>query len=69
MHGFAFNVNTDLNYFNYINPCGFTDREVTSFSRELGKAMNMEKVKSELKYFLGEIFNIEWKNGTLGDDE
>jgi len=61
MHGFAFNVNTDLNYFNYINPCGFTDREVTSLSRELGKEINIEEIKSELKYTLAEIFNIEWK--------
>ncbi len=61
MHGFAFNVNTDLNYFNHINPCGFADREVTSLSRELGQVVNMEKIKSELKYSLAEIFNIEWK--------
>lgn len=61
MHGFAFNVNTDLNYFKYINPCGFIDMEVTSLSRELGQEMNIEKIKSELKYSLAEIFNIEWK--------
>jgi lipoyl(octanoyl) transferase len=61
MHGFAFNVNTDLNYFNFINPCGFTDREVTSLSRELGEEINIDKIKSELKYLLAEIFNIEWK--------
>jgi lipoyl(octanoyl) transferase len=61
MHGFAFNVNTDLNYFNYINPCGFTDREVTSLGRELGQEMNIEKIKYELKCSLAEIFNIEWK--------
>jgi lipoyl(octanoyl) transferase len=61
MHGFAFNVNTDLNYFNYINPCGFTDKEVTSLSREAGKEINFEEVKTELKYILGEIFDIEWK--------
>ncbi len=36
MHGFAFNVNTDLTYFNNINPCGFTDKGVTSLSNELG---------------------------------
>ena len=36
MHGFAFNVNTDLSYFNYINPCGFTDKGVTSLEKELG---------------------------------
>ena len=36
MHGFAFNVNTDLTYFNNINPCGFTDKGVTSLEKELG---------------------------------
>ena len=37
MHGFAFNVNTDLTYFNNINPCGFTDKGVTSLEKELGE--------------------------------
>ena len=36
MHGFALNVNTDLNYFNHINPCGFVDKGVTSLQKELG---------------------------------
>lgn len=61
MHGFAFNVNTDLNYFNYINPCGFTDKKVTSLSRELGTEINLEEIKAKLEYILGEIFDIEWK--------
>jgi lipoyl(octanoyl) transferase len=61
MHGFAFNVNTDLNYFNYINPCGFTDKEITSLQRELGKEIDFEEIKSKLKYMLGEIFNVGWK--------
>jgi len=61
MHGFAFNVNTDLGYFKYINPCGFTDREVTSLGRELGKEVNIEEIKLKLKYKLAEIFDIEWK--------
>jgi lipoyl(octanoyl) transferase len=54
MHGFAFNVNTDLNYFNYINPCGFTDKGVTSMQKELGKELDIEKVKDKLK---GQIRN------------
>ena len=45
MHGFALNVNTDLTYFNYINPCGFVDKGVTSMQKELGKAVNMDEVK------------------------
>lgn len=61
MHGFAFNVNTDLNYFNYINPCGFTDKEVTSVSREVGKQIDFDEIKVKLKYSLADIFNIDWK--------
>jgi len=48
MHGFAFNVNTDLNYFNYIVPCGITDKTVTSLSKELGREMDMNEVKQIL---------------------
>jgi lipoyl(octanoyl) transferase len=45
MHGFAFNVNTDLSYFDYIIPCGIEHKQVTSLQKELGKEMNMEEVK------------------------
>ncbi len=45
MHGFALNVNTDLNYFNYIHPCGFVDKGVTSIEKECGGPVEMEKVK------------------------
>jgi len=45
MHGLALNVNTDLSYFDRINPCGFTDRGVTSISKELGKNIDFNKVK------------------------
>jgi lipoyl(octanoyl) transferase len=46
MHGFALNVNTDLSYFNYINPCGFIDKGVTSLQKELGKPVDMDEVKA-----------------------
>jgi len=49
MHGFALNVNTDLTYFNYINPCGFTDKGVTSMQKELGKKVPIEEVKKIFK--------------------
>jgi len=49
MHGFAFNVNTNLDYFSYINPCGFTDKGVTSMKKELGEVQDIAKVKSRLK--------------------
>ena len=45
MHGFALNVNTDLIYFNHINPCGFTDKGVTSMQKELEREVDIEKVK------------------------
>ena len=48
MHGFALNVNTDLTYFSYINPCGFVDKGVTSLSKELQKTIDLEEVKNKL---------------------
>ncbi len=48
MHGFALNVNTNLEYFGYINPCGFETKGVTSMQKELGNAPDMEEVKSRL---------------------
>ncbi|MCX6223754.1 MAG: lipoyl(octanoyl) transferase LipB [Bacteroidia bacterium] len=45
MHGFALNVNTDLTYFNYINPCGFQDKGVTSLAKEFNEKMDMQVVK------------------------
>ncbi|WP_423130572.1 lipoyl(octanoyl) transferase LipB [Gaoshiqia sp. Z1-71] len=49
MHGFALNVNTDLRYFNYINPCGFLSYGVTSIERELGRPADMNEVKEIVK--------------------
>jgi lipoyl(octanoyl) transferase len=60
MHGFAFNVNTDLTYFNFINPCGFTDKGVTSLQKELGVMQNFENVKSRVKENLKEVFDLIW---------
>lgn len=56
MHGFALNVNTDMRYFNYINPCGFTSYGVTSIQQELGKEIPMEEVKNILKEKFNRIF-------------
>ena len=44
MHGFALNVNTDLSYFGHINPCGFTDKTVTSLAKELGHEVDFSEV-------------------------
>lgn len=62
MHGFALNVNTDLSYFNNINPCGFTDKGVTSLEKELGFRQDMDKVKKTVKRNLQEVFDLEWTN-------
>ncbi len=59
MHGFALNVNTDLSYFQHINPCGFTDRGVTSMEKELGSKQNFEEVKKIVLLKFNEIFNSE----------
>ncbi len=58
MHGFAFNVNTDLTYFNYINPCGFTDKGVTSLEKELGKKQDFEDVKLLVRNNLQKVFGL-----------
>lgn len=52
MHGFAFNVSTDLAFYQYINPCGFTDKGVTSMEKELGRKMDFAEVKGRLKEIL-----------------
>lgn len=59
MHGFAFNVNVDLNYFKNIVPCGIDDKDVTSMQRELGYALDMEDVKAKLKNHIAMLFKME----------
>jgi lipoyl(octanoyl) transferase len=49
MHGFAFNINTDLNYFNYIIPCGIQHKQVTSLRKELGVEINYGEAKEKVK--------------------
>ena len=59
MHGFAFNVNTDLDYFKNIVPCGIDDKDVTSMQRELGRKVDEEEVKAILKGHIAELFGME----------
>ena len=56
MHGFALNVNTQLEYFNYINPCGFVDKGVTSMEKELGQKVDIEGLKLDLKCSIEDKF-------------
>jgi lipoyl(octanoyl) transferase len=56
MHGLALNINTDLNYFRFINPCGFIDKGVTSMQMELGKEIDLNVTKKQLLEILEEIF-------------
>ena len=49
MHGFAFNINTDLSYFENIIPCGIVGKNVTSLEQEIGRRIDVEKVKEQLK--------------------
>ncbi|MBT3417484.1 MAG: lipoyl(octanoyl) transferase LipB [Flavobacteriales bacterium] len=59
MHGFAFNINSDLSYFGNIIPCGIIDKSVTSLQKELGKEMDMREVKNKVKSHLIELFEME----------
>ncbi len=60
MHGFAFNVNTNLEYFNYINPCGFVDKGVTSMEKELGQKQDFNLVKDILKKKMEKVFGMQF---------
>jgi octanoyltransferase len=59
MHGFAFNINADLSYFNYIIPCGIVDKSVTSLNQELGKNIPLQEVKEKIKFHFSNIFEAE----------
>ena len=58
MHGFALNVNTDLDYFNGIVPCGIQNKKVTSIKEELGQSVSMEEVKLKLRKNFEKVFDV-----------
>lgn len=62
MHGFALNVNTNLDYFSYINPCGFVDKGVTSMEKELGRKLDFEEVKKVAAEKFESVFNANLYN-------
>ncbi|MGZ5134299.1 MAG: lipoyl(octanoyl) transferase LipB [Flavitalea sp.] len=59
MHGFAFNVNTDLAYFDHIIPCGIRNKKVTSLKNELGYDIGVAEVKEKIKRNFQKVFNVE----------
>ena len=59
MHGFAFNINTDLTYFDYIIPCGIQNKQVTSLQKELGRKLDMNEVKERVMRNFEKVFNVE----------
>ncbi len=59
MHGFAFNINPDLDYFNNIVPCGIDDKAVTSLEQELGKKVEMKEVAKKLLAHISRLFEME----------
>src|SRR5688572_10050981 len=59
MHGFALNVNTDLDYFNFIIPCGIQNKQVTSLQKELGQTVEMEEVKEKIRKNFEVVFDAE----------
>jgi lipoyl(octanoyl) transferase len=59
MHGFAFNVNTNLGYFDHIIPCGIDDKAVTSLAAELNREVDLDEVKAKIKKYFEELFQAE----------
>lgn len=67
MHGFAFNVNTNLSHFNWITPCGIIDRGVTSMQQELGALQDMGLVYNQVIKYFCEVFNADFVELTADD--
>jgi lipoate-protein ligase B len=67
MHGFAFNVNPDLNHYSLIVPCGITNRGVTSLRKLLGSPIIMEDVKERLIHHYAQVFNLKTRKIALED--
>lgn len=61
MHGFAFNLNTDLSYFENIIPCGINDKKVTSLEKEIGHKIDIDHAKSLIKSNLERVFDLKLK--------
>ncbi len=67
MHGFAFNVNTDLSHFRWINPCGIIDKGVTSLQKLLGHAEDYEKLNDRVIWYFTQVFGVEAQQISLAE--
>ncbi len=63
-HGFAYNVSTDLRYFDLIVPCGIADRKATSLEKLLGRSVEQEEVAPRIARHLGELFGLEMQEAS-----
>ena len=67
MHGFAFNMNTDLNYFDYIIPCGIKGKDVTSLEQELGGKVDEDEVKQKVRDNFEKVFDVQLIGDSIYD--
>jgi lipoyl(octanoyl) transferase len=66
-HGFAYNVSTDLHYFDLIVPCGIADKRATSLEKLLGRRVEQREVAQRISIHLGELFGIDLREAGPGD--
>jgi lipoyl(octanoyl) transferase len=66
-HGFAYNVSTDLRYFDLIVPCGIADRKATSLEKALGRAVSLPEARSRLEHHFGEVFGLQLVSASPAD--
>jgi lipoyl(octanoyl) transferase len=61
MHGLALNVNTELDFFRHIVPCGIPDKQVTSLQQELGAQVSMDEIKQRMQEEFAQVFELEYR--------
>jgi len=64
-HGFALNYETDLKYFDLINPCGLTGKKMTSMAKFLGKKIPKEELSEKMVFHFGKVFDRQWEKKQL----